>query len=262
MAITFNGFNLNDGQNYISTAIPGGRGTAPRGIISNEVAFREGVKFLSEEYREKIITVIGTVYADDITTFREKVDDLKQELSYVQGQLVIDETGRYYTATAGEVDISDEGAEITAAKFSVELRCELPFALAASQSVNFVVTSGVNTLSSSVTITGTAPARPTITFNIPDGDGIGRTTISGITITHTPTGNYITWSGTGTSRPLIYSGEVNFNYNNNSVIVRGAEEDFAGLFSLWEPGANAFTFSISGMSVGGSLDFIYNPRYY
>jgi len=260
--IGFDNLNLNDGVNYITTNISRGRGTASRSISLGSVASREGVKILSDEFREKSIVIMGVVFAEDSTTLLDIVDNFKKTLAGVGKQLKIDNTDRYYIATCRSLDISDMGADVSSADFVAEFSCEIPYALANLHTTNYIVPSGVTTTSGLITISGTAPARPQIQYNIPDGDGAGRTTISGIIMHHDTTGNYITWSGTNTSNPLTYSGSVVFNYNNSSVVVRGTEEDWAGLFSLWDTGDNNWTTTFSGMAVGGTLSFTYNPRYY
>jgi predicted phage tail component-like protein len=256
--ITFNNFNLNDRINYIVTSIDKGRGSAERGIDYGYVSTREGIKILSEEYRERRIEIRGIVFADTVDNFRTAVDNMKEELSESSAHLIIDETNRYYVATPSVVEISDMGGEITSADFSVSFIAELPFALGSELTTNYTSISGTTTTAGYVSISGTAYARPTLTYYIPDGDGLGFTTLSGITITHTESGNFVTWSG---SNPLTYSGTAIFNYNTNSVVIRGTEDDFSGLFNVWNPGDNNFNVTYSGLSVGGSWKLSYNPRY-
>lgn len=262
MAITFNGFNLNDGVNYIVQEISDGRGIAERNIQYGEISSREGVKLLSEEYRRRVINISGIVFADTADNFQVAIDNLKSNLGGSSAQLIVDDTGRYYTATVSSIDISDAGAEITSTNFNISFFCEMPFALAGLHTTNYTVPSGSTSVVGAITISGTAPARPVMTYYIPDGDGVGRTTTSGITIEHIETGNYVTWSGTYSSRPVLYSGTIAFSYDNNSVIVRGTEEDYNGLFDTWSIGANNFSVTYSGLAVGGSLVLSYNPRYY
>jgi predicted phage tail component-like protein len=260
--ISFDNLNLNDRVNYIVTHISQGRGMANRSIGLASVASREGVKILSDEYREKIIVISGIVFASDSVTFIDIMDAMKMKLAGVGKQLIIDDSDRYYVASVRNMSISDMGAEVTSADFTIEFTCEIPFALGNLHTTNYIVPSGVTTVSGLISISGTAPARPQIQYNIPDGNGTSRTTTSGMIMYHDTTGNYVTWSGTNASNPLIYSGSVIFNYNNSSVTVRGAEEDWAGLFSLWDTGENAWKTTFSGMAVGGTLSFTYNPRYY
>lgn len=260
--ITYNGFNLNDGTNYIIQSITMGRGTAPRIIGVEDIATREGARIVSDEYRAKYISMEGVVFADDADSFQTAIDDLKQNLDVSGKHLVIDDTGRYYVATpTGQVTISDESAGITSADFAVEFVCGVPFALGAERSLIWTLTSGVSSQDFEVTVSGTTFARPSITFTIPDGDGIGATSISGLTIDHVTTGNYVTWSGTASTNPLTYSGTMIFNYNNTSLTERGTASDFGGIFDIWTVGLHDFSVIYSGMSVGGQLQFAYNPRY-
>jgi predicted phage tail component-like protein len=158
--ISFDNLNLNDRVNYIVTHISQGRGMANRSIGLASVASREGVKILSDEYREKIIVISGIVFASDSVTFIDIMDAMKMKLAGVGKQLIIDDSDRYYVASVRNMSISDMGSEVTSADFTIEFTCEIPFALGNLHTTNYIVPSGVTTVSGLISISGTAPARP------------------------------------------------------------------------------------------------------
>lgn len=253
---TYNGFNLDDGINYIITN-DDERSQAGRVVSAQKVAAREGVIFLGDDFDKKVVMINGIVFADDSATFKSKLDALKKALNVPNKSLVFDNIT--YTATLTAFKASTTSEAQTMCSYTAEFEVPLGFGLGDYLTVNLPVTSGVVTLSGSITISGTVYTRPTITYNAPSGSG--ETSVNKITITHTPTGQAITWSGTGVDTTVNYSGAVIFNYDNFTVNKDGAQDDWSGVFSEWDTGSNDFVVAFENSVEGGTINITYNPYY-
>ena len=256
---TFNGFNINDGANYIIHQIEH-RGMPVRDLDTAKITGRPGVKLLSDEFAEKKIRARGSVIGSSASDLQSKIDNLHKNITRVVEKTLTIDSGRDYKATVNNLIVGDPKYANNYVPFEIEFLCSDPFAYGASQTVSQTVASGVSSLQETVSISGTVFAEPTITFTSTGSNG--STTTSGIIINHAPTGDQVTWSGTTTNLTLGYGDYVAFNYKSQSLTTSGVTHDYGGsLLTRWEPGSNQFTTTFSGMTQGGTLDFQYQPRY-
>jgi hypothetical protein len=254
--ISFDTFDLDDGQNYIVTN-DDERGQADRTLSIERIANREGVAYLGFSYDSKKVNIEGIVFADDVLTFQAKLDALKKALAATKRELIFND--RIYTATLESFNATTTSEAQTTTSYSATFDVHDSFAKGAQLTSTFAVTSGVVTLSGAVTISGTIYTRPIITYYPPAGSG--DTLVNLVSITHVPSGQVVTWSGTGVDRTLNYGGSLILNYDNLSAIRDGSLSEWSGIFSLWTPGVNDFVMSFEGLPQGGSVEFSYNPRY-
>jgi predicted phage tail component-like protein len=259
MAITFNGFNIDDNTNYIVTSIKGDRGMPSRNVITKEISRREGVRILGDNFRAKKISIQGAVYDDTVSGFESKLDDLKKRLANFQGELQIDDD-RTYTATVQSLDIAETSEALTWGSFNIDFVVNEGFATGSLQTVSLTATSGITTVSGLVTISGTAFMRPTLGITIDDGSGL--TAISNIDVTHLNTGEIVSWSGTVVGGNLNRGDVLLFNYDNYTILRNGTSQDYTGIFSKWEPGDNTFVVTFTAAPPGGTIDLSYTPNYY
>lgn len=258
---TYGGYSLDNENNIITESIKGDRDSVDRNVIDEPLVRREGAKILGDEFGVKEFTVEGTLYDTTVTGFRGILDEFKQNLAEVEQQLQFT-SDRYYVATTTKLNVTQNSSDISIGKFQAEFLAVDPFAYGTAQSVDITVASGIVATSGTVTISGTVYARPTISYITPVGPtGTGATTISGITISHVPSGTTVTWSGTTSTRPMTYSGTVSFNYDTLTVYSGTTSQDWTGFFPVWEPGANAFVTTVSGQTVGGTIRVNYTPRF-
>lgn len=255
---TFNNFSFND-SGFITERIEH-KSFADRSAIRSKIARREGVKLQSTEFGEKEITIVGAIIKSSASELQASIDSMKKFIQEEEGALVI-ETGRTYRATVTNLVIPDEHYNQSKANFELTLVSSDPFAEGSQLTVTQVVPSGLTTFSGFVMISGTFFVRPTITYNAPAGDGVGLTRISKIALTHMPTGQQVTVSGFGSGTSLVYNNTVSFNFDNFSTLEGSTAKDNSGSFARWSAGDNNYLLTFSGVSVGGTLQLSYNPRY-
>jgi len=146
--------------------------------------------------------------------------------------------------------------------FEIEFIAAEPFWKGAQQTVSLTVTSGSATqpITKTVTLTisGSVYAEPSIVYTAPGSTG--STTTSGIQVVYNPTGEKVTWSGTSNAT-LAYGNFVKFDYANQLILEGSTEIEATGVYSRWEPGETTFVTTFSGSQQGGTLNFIYRPRY-
>lgn len=254
---TFNNFSLND-SNFITERVTF-KGYGDRAVVRANLSRREGIKLLNTEFGQKEIEVSGVVVTSSATDLRTKLDNMKKALTKEEGNLVI-ETGRTWKATVLNLAVPDEHYSLSKAPFSVTFVCSNPFAEGSLLTTIQNVSSGVYVFSGSINISGTLFARPTITFIPPTSPTTGDTNINKVTLSHTSSGQEITVSGFGAGG-LDFPDSIAFNMDELSVLVGGSTFDITGAFPRWEPGTNAFTITVSGYHVGGTVKVEYKPRY-
>lgn len=254
---TFNGFSLSD-DNFITERIVF-KGFADRSVVRANVNRREGIKVLATEFGEKEITVEGRVVASSAGQLQTLLDDMKEALTGVEGDLII-ESGRTWLGTVLNLVIPDEHYNQSTTRFEATFICTNPFAVGGNLSAITPVQSGIFTYSGTVVISGTTFARPTVVYT-PAGAALGNTNIKTMNIYHVQTGQTVTISGFGTSQGLSYANSVNVNYDDFRTLEGANEIDNSGGFSRWQPGTNNFTVTVSGRFPGGSVTVSYQPRY-
>ena len=254
---TFNNFSFND-TNWITQRIEF-KGWADREVIRGKINRREGVKLLATEFGEKKITLEGVVVASGINNLQLLLDNMKAAVTIEEGSLVL-ETGRTYSATVDSIDIPDEHYSQSKTDFAVTFVCSQPFSIGTLLSVTIPVTSGIFTLSGTVTISGSLFARPQIIYTPPSATG--QTLIKRFDIYHVQTGQTTTVSGFGSGTSLNYQNTVTVNLDNFTTLEGTTLVNTTGGFPRFEPGVNNFTITASGrVFPGGSVSISYQPRY-
>lgn len=250
MNITFNGFSLQD-STYITKTV-NYRTRAPRKLQSEVISRRLGKKLINTQIQEKIITLQGIIVTDTVSDLQDAVDDLQQNLTEAEGDLIID-SGRTYVATVSKLLIPDRSYNQTTVDFDIEFISTRPFSTSSQHSPGFTIPSGVSSLSITTTLSGTVENRPTISFTLASGDA----NVTAIKITNQATGNDVTVSGAFNSK-----NEVVFNYDDFNILVDGVDRDYVGFFDSIEPGSNTLDIVVSGVNCGTDGLLSYSPRYW
>lgn len=254
---TFGTFSLQD-SNYITSDIEY-RTIPARDIVLEDIARKPGKKVLSQEFVERRIRLAGWILGDDSDDLITKIDDLHTNVTRkTSGTLSID-ADREIEAFVSLVAIAEPHFTQNTVPFELEFVAAEPFFKGTQQTASVTTTSGTTepqTQQITITVSGSVFAEPSITYNAPAGSG--STTTSGIIVEYGPTGEKVTWSGSNT---LAYGDLVTFNYANQSILEGATSISPTGAFSRWVPVITDFTVTYSGLAQGGSLDFVYRPRY-
>ena len=257
---SFDGFSLSDDSNYIVSEVED-RTIPVRDIVMASISRKPGSKLVSHEFLERQIKMAGFVLGDSASDLQDNIDALHTNMTRQESGTLIVRTGRQITATVKSFNISDPHYSQTLVPFDIEFVAPQPFWLGTQQTASTTVASGTASQSITLTVSGTTFAEPTITFTSDSGDVAGgNTTTSGIQIEYSATGEQTTWSGGGTAT-LAYGDFVSFDYENQLINEGSTSKDPDGVFMRWEPGSTTFTVTFSGMTQGGTLDFVYRPRY-
>lgn len=248
----FNGFSLQD-ETYITKNITF-RHRAKRNIESAVITRRMGKKMISDNFGEKQINIKGIILADTPSELLTACDNLKKNLSAVEGNLVIT-NGRTYTATALSIDIPDQPYTQTMVPFDVDFISNLPYSESELQTAGFLVPSGVNITNVPITISGTVSCRPVITFTTVSG--AGDSGVIAFSIKNQQTDNTVLISG-------LYNRDVDiaFNYDAYQVTVDNTQHDYVGQFDDMEVGGNTLQVVVSGTNDGTQGLIEYKPRYW
>ncbi len=260
MAIVFNTFSLQS-ANVLTSSVTY-RTIPAREIVMEDIARKPGKKLISEEFAERHIKLAGWILGSDATDLIAQIDSLHTNVTRkTSGTLSID-SGREIEAIVSSVSVDEPHYTQSMVPFEIELISAEPFWKGAQQTVSLTVTSGSATqpITQSVTLTisGSVYAEPSIVYTAPGSTG--STTISGIKIAYNPTSEYVTWSGTSNAT-LAYGNFVKFDYENQLILEGATQIEPTGVFSRWQPGETTFVVTWSGSQQGGTLDFIYRPRY-
>jgi len=252
---TFGSFSLND-SNYICQNVE--YRTIPNREISLEpISRKPGKKYLSNEFGERRIKLSGFIIGSSASDLQTKIDSLHTSVTRVSsGTLAFDAT-RSITATLSSLVIIDPQYSQTMVPFEMEFVAAAPFFEGTQLTANTTVANAVTTKTITTTISGSVFAEPTFTFTATAGSGY--TTTSGITVTYSPTSEYVTWSGGANFLPK--GGSVQFDYANLLILQSGVEVNSAGAFSRWEPGSTTVSVAFGGSTQGGTLALVYKPRY-
>lgn len=252
----FDGFSLQD-SNYIMSEITY-RLIPKRQVESDKVLRRPGVKILSADFTQRIVSMKGSIVASSVTDLRNKIDSLHTNVTRKDtGQLYI-ESDRYGYATVDNIIIGDPYYSQSYVPIEIQFFMPDPFFYGESQTVAYTVTSGTVTGNYSITISGSVFAEPSIVYSTTSGSGY--TTTSGVIIEYVPTGETITWSGS-TGNALAYNSSLTFDYTEHLLLEGQSTVHPTGVFQQWDPGATTFNVTYSGVSTGGTLEFSYQPRY-
>lgn len=236
------------------------RSIPARDIVLENIARKPGKKLIAEEFIERRIKLAGWILGSDSSNLITLIDNLHSNVTRkTSGTLTID-ANREIEAIVASVTIPEPHYTQSAVPFELEFLAAEPFWKGPQQTVSLTVTSGNTsntTKTFTITISGSVFTEPSITYNAPAGTGT--TTTSGIIIEYEPTAETVTWSGGNNG--VAYGSFVKFDYVNQLVLEDSTKIEAAGVFSRWEPGSTNVTTTFSGGVQGGTLDFVYRPRY-
>lgn len=260
MAITFNTFSLSDSV-FITSSVSY-RTIPARDIVLENIARKPGKKLISEEFAERHIKLAGWILGSNASNLITQIDSLHSNVTRkTSGTLSID-SGREIEAIVATVNIDEPHYTQSMVPFEIEFIAAEPFWKGAQQTVSLAVTSGSATqpITKTVTLTisGSVYAEPSIIYTAPGSTGT--TTTSGIKIAYNPAGESVTWSG-NSNAALAYGNFVKFDYANQLILEGSTQIEPTGVFSRWEPGETTFVTTFSGSNQGGTLAFVYRPRY-
>lgn len=253
----FDGFSLQD-DNYIMSEI-NYRIIPKRRIETDKILRRPGVKILSSDFTERIVTMKGVIVADSVDELRTKIDDFHTNITRKENGLLYIESDRSASAIIDNVTIADPYYNQSYVPIEIQFLMADPFFYGAQQVTTWTVTSGVSSTSYTITVSGSVFAEPSITYYAPGSTGY--TTTSGILLDYLSSAEQITWSGGTGSNTLNYGGTVTFDYIEHLVTENTTNVHPTGVFSRWEPGVTNFNITFSGCAQGGTLQFAYQPRY-
>lgn len=250
---TFNEYSLQ--SDTILTEHITYRTRAKRGIELAQIARRSGKKMIADLLEHKTIVLTGHIVCASPTELQTTIDEFMQNVSGVQGSLVI-ESGRTYTATAERVEIPDRSYNNSSVPFEIQFVVPDGYAEASGKQAYAYVTSGTQTRNIDVTISGNMPNRPSIRVSLPGSAGISPT--RRIDITEGQFGYTQTASGVWNRGDAIL-----FDYNLYKVTKNGTEIDFIGQMPELNPGSTTFTIALSGTAPqeGALVRFLHSPRY-
>lgn len=257
----FGTFSLQD-DNYITESVEY-RTIPVRDLVMENIARKPGKKLLSTEFAERRIRLAGWILGTDSSDLATRIDNLHSNVSRKNSGTLSVDASREIEAIVASVVIPEPHYTQSMVPFEIDFLAVEPFWKGPQLTVSVTVTSGSSqphTQTVTVTVSGTVFAEPAITYNAPAG--VGQTTTSGVRIEYEPTDEFITWSGTVAATPtLAYGNLIKFDFQNQQILEGVTEVDPSGVFARWEPGETNFTVTYSGRAQGGSLDFVYRPRY-
>jgi hypothetical protein len=228
--------------------------------MAQKITRQPGVRYTASEFGQRQVYMLGSIQGTSISDLQTKIDNLfKNVVRKEEGNLSI-ESGRSVQAFVSYSAIEDPHYTQTYVPFELEFTTTEPFFKGVQQVMNLTVTSGIEDHQYQTQISGTAFAEPEVTYTAPAGSG--DTTTAGIHISYAQTGETVTWSGTGATNYAQYGDVIKFDFPNQIIVRNDTNEEPAGVFPRWEPGTADFTITFSGVAVGGTLQFAYQPRYF
>jgi hypothetical protein len=254
---TFDGFSLQT-DNYIIEKIVY-RNTPTRNLNSQKIARQPGSKLLSTDFSERKINLSGSIIGSSPSNLQSLIDDIHSNITRKDSVTIFIDADRSATATVASVGIGDSHYNMDYVPFEMEFLMNNPFFYGLQQTVFHVIPSGSSSFTDTITISGSVYSEPSITYNAPTGTGY--TTTNAISLTYNNTGETVTWSGTGLTPTLAYSDLVQFDFDNHRIIEGVTEAPIEGVFARWEPGLQSYQVTFSGFTQGGTLNFVYQPRY-
>lgn len=259
---TVNGLNISDNVNYILEEATY-RSAPERDIITQPISTRPGDKFITSEWRTKVLSLKGRVFSVTNSGLRTFVDNLQKNFSIESAPINID-TDRTFTGTLQKLDIPTQFFQNTMVEYSAEFLLSDPFSYGAITTISGSTISGTLTLSGAITISGSVFAQPLVVI-VPStitGIDAGLSGVYQYTVTYKTTGEYITISGTN-SQQIQLGTVMGIDYENFYVTQSGVSIDYSGIFSRWEPGSRLFEITVSsGVHNGFKWIVAYRPRYF
>lgn len=258
----FNDFSLNDiNETGVITSRIRQYQVPQRQIETQEISRRPGTRIMNDEYRNKIIAIEGSVFGNDPTDLRNKIDTLHQNVSFIsEGQVAI-ASNRIGTAILQNLSFDENAYNQSYVGYSMELLMTDPFLYDDQHSVQITIASGITSHSETLTISGSYYALPTITLTV-DGSS-GTTGTQRVQFSYNATGETVVWSGGAGEENLNYGDILQLDYNTQLILRNSQFQNTSGAFAEFDPGDQSLTITFSGAGdwIGGTLGISYQPRY-
>ncbi len=242
------------GQNTILTSNITYRHLSQKDIITREDTIRDSFDIVDVKYSRKIITVTGWLISDSSANLRTLRDNFMHHLRPSEGDLTIDygSSTLVYKATVQAIDVPEEFWHITQLPFTATFLCE-PFGKAALLSPTAWTTIGTGATNRSACITGTYKAKPTITITV-----VTETDMTILRWDNVTIGDWIQVEPSGG----FNNGDILvINCENETVTLNGTDQDFTGVFPLFNPRINNITLTITSTNCNLTASYTYYPTY-
>ena len=253
--IQFNDFVLSNGNSMIIQTLKEDSGPR-RAFDFTEVPRGHGNISYADYFREKHITMRGTLRADSAEDLEDAIDEMKKELSVREGNLDIVKNGvvRRYVATLTNMDSifqNREGYHITFCPFFLDFTCLEPF----GKSVNYESTAFLDetdlAFDEELFNEGTAPTQPVVIFNFS-----AASSLTEVSFLNNTTGEEIVYTGT------ISAGDyLRFDSEEKEVTLNGTSVDYSGSFPSLAVEENSYTITVTGTSATYTLTIKYKTKY-
>ena len=252
--ITFNGTDLTTVSSYVSFIYRDIHDLATRTLIDYKRARTDGHAFVSVDYEQRTLTLLGIIAAPTRDAFGTARDTLLAACQGKNGILIIPESGgnRQFNATMTNLVMTDkEGGGFDA--FTLTFTMSDPFGYATSATVSSLGTYTASPTTYTPTFLGSYDAVPAITLTVNSFTGSG---LQSITMTDPNTGRAQTVTRVWTAGDVVI-----FDTKNKQVTVNGIVTQWSGALLSWPVGAGSITFTdtFTARNITASLSQI--PRY-
>lgn len=225
-----------------------------KNIILREDTIRDSFDVVNVHYSRKMIIVRGWLISDSQANLRTLRDNFMNNLRPNEGDLEIDYGSGtiIYKASVQSIMAPEEHWNITQIPFEIEFLCE-PFGKGTLLSPAAWTTVGPGATNKTPSITGTYKAKPTITITV-----VSETNMTIFKWDNTSIGDWIQVEPSG---GFSAGNVIVINCENETVTLGGSDEDFTGVFPLFDPGTNNITLTITADACNVTVDYTYKPTY-
>lgn len=251
MTVLFDNVDLNASP-YTVIEIPH-ESVAQRDVFLYELARERGAVIVSSEYRSKQFVIEGLIKGSSMADLDSNIDEFKELVSRPAKNLDIDYGGgtrRYKNCFAIGHGILRGGRDITRAKYQITL--VVPDGVGYNSALTTVTNNNITDASyaGSITIAGTAKAKPVFTITIDAKTG----TLNAVSL---QAGNL----KVELAQVLVATDIVVIDTESKKVTLNGVEKDYTGQFPEFGPGVNPFTLVMNGTTRQYDLVTTYYPAY-
>ena len=216
-----------------------------------DLARQRGGVLINAEYKPKLIRIIGNITGTDNADLEGNIDEFKELLNRQGKNLDVsyDSGTRRFVATCQSMKIEREFFNLNYAPFEVEMLIPAGVGYDITTTSTILSAQTSKTLTSSLTIAGTAEPKVKMTITVTAATAITACffLINGYKITLT--------------NALVANDVVIFDADTMKVTLNGVEKDYTGIFPDWVIGINAYYLEITGTSITYDLTFSYIKTY-
>lgn len=216
-----------------------------------DLARQRGGFLLNKEYKQKKITISGTILGSDSASLEANIDDLKELLGRQSRNLDIAYSSgtRRYIATCVSIKVDRDFFHLTYAPYEAEFI--VPAGVGYDNVSTVSTLTGITDLVSvsSITILGTAQPKMRTTFTITAESGITEMSLL-------CNGDKMTVTESFNAGDIIIFDEATLK-----VTINGLEHDFVGIFPRFITGLNIYEIAFTGTSLTYNLSFEYTKTY-